>query len=213
MLSLFNFSNDYATDRKEDLVKAGAFKALLRTSISSLPINYQEVFRSLGQSITQIWTYSYQHLENEVHESINDYIKGCGEYGSIFFFRPKTYIIYYNDIWPEDVKNWMFLSLYACAELNLVPVKGIVKYSDDLDDLVNNFVYYFLAPDPVLKECGINSAKEISTACCMPLKNALAKSRQLKNKRGHNRATLFDISLIHNFSEFISGIVDNSKQK
>lgn len=210
MLSLFNFSANYATENStDDLVKTGAYKALLRSGITSLPINYKDVIQSLQYSITRIWTYSYQRLEKEVRESVEDFGKECGDYGAIFCMKPNSYIIYYNDIWPDDVKNLVFLSLYAHAELNLVPVNGLARYTDNLNKMVEDFVYYFLAPDPVLKECGIYNAKDIAETCHIPLKNALEKSHQLKHNR-RNRETLFDISLKHNFNDYIKGI-ENAK--
>lgn len=202
MLSIFNFSTDYATDNSMDLVKVGAYKALLRSDIQSLPITYLDVFESLKYSITKMYVFSYQILSESLHRPIEDYMKGCGDYGAIFCSRPTSYRIIYNDIWPEDIKNWVLLSLYACAELDMVPINGLVKYSEDMDDAVNNFVYHFLSPDPVLKECGIYSAKDIAASCCMPLKNAVAKSRHLKRTR-RDDDTLFDICLTYNFSSFI----------
>lgn len=203
MLSIFNFSTDYATDNSMDLVKVGAYKALLRSDIQSLPITYLDVFESLKYSITKMHVFSYQILSESLHKPIEEYMKGCGDYGAIFCSSPMSYRIIYNDIWPEDVKNWLILSLYACAELDMVPINGLVKYSEDMVDAVNNFVYHFLAPDPVLKKCGIYRANDISSSCCMPLKNAVSKSRHLKNNRC-NSETLFDVCLTYNFNDFIN---------
>lgn len=203
MLSIFNFSTDYAADNSMDLVKVGAYKALLRSDIQSLPITYLDVFESLKYSITKMHVFSYQILSESLHKPTEDYMKGCGDYGAIFCSRPTSYRIIYNDIWPEDVKNWVLLSLYACAELDMVPINGLVKYSEDMVDAVNNFVYHFLAPDPVLKKCGIYRANDISSSCCMPLKNAVSKSRHLKNNR-LNSETLFDVCLTYNFNDFIN---------
>ncbi|MCI6467031.1 MAG: hypothetical protein MSA90_16390 [Faecalicatena sp.] len=200
MFSLFNFSTDYASDTVADLVKAGAYKALLRSGIDVLPVYYKDVFDSLKYSITQIYTYSYQFLSKSTHEPLEDYIQGCGEYGAIFCINPLCYRLFYNDIWPDEVQNWVQLSLYACTELNLVPVHGLVRYEDKMDENVQNFTYHFLAPDPVLKECGIRKAKDIADTCHIPLKNALAKSRQLKH---HSDISLLDVSLTYSFQNFI----------
>lgn len=201
MFSLLNFSTNYAIDNTVDLVKAGAYKALLRANIRSLPIKYSDVFNALKYSITQIYTFSYQNLNKSVHNPEN-FTDECGEYGAIYCKEPLLYKIIYNDIWPDDVKNLMFISLYACTELNLVPIEGLVPYTDDMDETVKEFAYYFLAPDPVLKECGIYSPSEISEACCIPMKNALVKSRELKVSR-FKKPTLLDVCLTYNFNDFI----------
>lgn len=201
VLSLFNFSTDCAPDCTDDLIKAGAYKALLRTGISSLPINYKDVINSLQYSITQIWTYSYQSLTGEVHDSIDDFIRNCGEYGAIFCYKPNTYVVYYNDIWPEDVKNWVFLSLYAYAELNLIPTKGIVKYTDNLNEMAEDFAYYFVAPDVLLKKFRFLDAKTISESCGIPLKNALEKKHRLKHGR-KRESTLMDNFITYRFNDF-----------
>lgn len=200
VFSLFNFSTDCVTDNVSDLVKTGAYKALLRSGIDSLPVYYKDVFESLKYSITQIYTYSYQRLSESTHEPVEVYIDGCGEYGAIFYSSPFCYIIFYNDIWPDDMLNWIMTSLYACTELNLIPVHGLVRYSDDMDENVQNFVYHFLSPDPVLKECGILGSKDIATSCHIPLKNALVKSRQLKH---HIDISLLDVSITYKFHDFI----------
>lgn len=201
VLSLFNFSTDCTPSCTDDLIKAGAYKALLRTGISSFPINYKDVIESLQYSITQILFYSYQNLENEVNETINDFIENCGEYGAIFCYKPNTYVIYYNDIWPEDINNWFFLSLYACVELNLVPSRGLLVYDDKLNGIVQDFVYYLVAPDPVLTGCRILDGLSISKHCNIPLKNALEKSRRLKRK---SSLTLMDNFITCRFNKFIS---------
>lgn len=84
MLSIFNFSTDYATDNSMNLVKVGAYKALLRSEIQTLPINYFDVFESLKYSITKMYVFSYQILSESLHRPIEDYMKGCGDYGAIF---------------------------------------------------------------------------------------------------------------------------------
>lgn len=183
-----------------DLIKTGAYKALLRSGINSLPVYYKDVFESLKYSITQIYTYSYQTLSEASHEPVEDYIQGCGEYGAIFCSTPLCYRIFYNDIWPDDTLNWVLLSLYACTELNLVPIRGLVRYEEDMDDNIQDFVYHFLSPDPILKECGIRGAKDIAAACHIPLKNALAKSRQLKHR---SDISLLDVSITYSFRNFI----------
>lgn len=66
MFSLFSFSSNYVTDNA-DLIKTGAYKALLRSGIDSLPIYYKDVFESLKYSITQIYVYSYQRLSEATH--------------------------------------------------------------------------------------------------------------------------------------------------
>lgn len=205
MFSLFNFSSNndlYFYEDFEFLMKTEAYKALLRTGVRKLPIMYNDVFSTLKYPFAMVKTYSYQELIGIKVQNIDWLLKELGEYGAIFSDGLHTYSIYYNDIWPDDLKNWTILSLYAHAELNLVPSKGTIKYGEKLPDSVQTFMNYFVAPDPVLKECGIDNTELISVACSIPLKKALTKSKQMR-KSYFSDPTLFDEFITYQFQNFI----------
>ena len=102
---------DRTQNELKTVLKAMAYELLIRCNITNLPIDYHTAFKEVSK-LHPIKIYSYQFLTKITGDSIDYYIKYCGEYGGMFYSPElSSYIIYFNEDLPDDMVNWVMFNL------------------------------------------------------------------------------------------------------
>lgn len=190
-----NDNKDYIY-RQDLLVRSLAYQTLLKYNIDSLPISFNGLSDTFRITTMQL-------LSKFTHESLESLFEENGNYGFVGYSkRDNMYGIFYNGDLPDDMKNWTIACLLAAIELGYVRTNDAFCMDPDSDELINNFSYYFLAPDPILMECEIFSTSDIMCKCQIPFKYAYRKSRKLKKKT--NTYSSLEWRLKNYFKRFIN---------
>lgn len=193
---------DRTQNELKTVLKAMAYELLIRCNITNLPIDYHIAFKEVSK-LHPIRIYSYQFLTEITSDSIDYYIKYCGEYGGMFYSTElSSYIIYFNEDLPDDMVNWVMFNILGVIKLGLVPCDAIITIKEAVNCFAEDFAYYFSAPDVVLEKCGAKNPDDIMRICGLPFHQAYSKLRKLKNNFFTGYTALDKIIQKH-FNDFI----------
>lgn len=163
----------------ERLIATIAYEALQKYSITSLPAVTLEFALSLNKW-KNFKIVSLQEFCKVRNLNLDEWLYDCDGYGLIYYFLEyNCYSIFYNSELPHDLLNWVLATALGYIEFGLVEVGKMQNISEQ--DILENFCYYFTAPDPVLLECNIRSSKQIIDICQIPFQKAFRKSKALKS--------------------------------
>ncbi len=163
----------------ERVVAAVAYEALQKYSITSLPAVTLEFALGLNKW-KNFKIVSLQEFCESQNYDLNEWLDDCDGYGIIYYFLElNCYAIFYNSELPQDLLNWTLATAIGYIEFGLIEVGKMQNISEQ--DILENFCYYFTAPDPVLLECDIRTASRIIKFCQIPFQHAFKKSKKLKS--------------------------------
>lgn len=176
---------------------AVAYEALQKYSITSLPAVTLEFALGLNKW-KNFKIVSLQEFCESQNYDFDEWLDDCDGYGIIYYFLElNCYAIFYNSELPQDLLNWTLATAIGYIEFGLIEVGKMQNISEQ--DILENFCYYFTAPDPVLLECDIRTASRIIKFCQIPFQKAFRKSKALKSNDG----MAMEESIKRMFSRFI----------
>lgn len=178
-----------------------AYQTLLEYKCDFLPVRICDVLPN-----SKCKFISYSHLAHNFSCGIDYIYEMYGMYGAInYSCEESRYIVIYNK--PQDRKELFYMHSLAIAyiELGFVKTVGFTPLSDE-NQAVREYANCLLAPNIVLQEAGIVTARAIMKATNLSFANALLKERQLKKERLTNlihKRTIMEKLLLEQYSDFV----------
>lgn len=196
MYSLFTLPEDEETL----LLRLAAYDVLTRYNAEELPI---DPLLQL-QLDNNVKIYSQQFLAEYWGDDINEYLKNY-QHGFLTYSEElEKHIIFYNEDDTPEVKRWLLAVAISEIFIGTKVDEMIMALSDNYTYL-EEFTYFYLAPDVILESCDITSMEEILIHCKIPFSKAHYKAKRLQKKKVINnvqRDSLESI-MLKNFSRFI----------
>lgn len=197
MSLIFEDKNNRLKNVSERMIAAVAYEALQKYCITALPSMTLEYALELNKwknfKVVSIQEFCVQMCFN-----LDEWLNDCDGYGFIYYcLEWDCYAIFYNAELPTDLLNWVLATALGYIEFGLVEVGQSQNISEQ--DVIENFCFYFTAPDPILIECNIRTSKQIIDVCQIPFQKAFRKSKVLKLHNG----MAMEESIKKLFSKFI----------
>lgn len=179
-----------------------AYDALITYGADCLPINPLSYLKKQDN----VSIYNYDEFPRLIDITTETLISEFGKGILIYSEEDDKYCIIYNpNLEESDLR--LFLS-YCIAAARLQMDEFMVEsgsgYTNfENSNIINDFTHFFIAPDPILKECKIYKTEEILKYCQIPFKFAHDKHKRLRSARKHSIRYATEDLLIKNFSKFI----------
>lgn len=196
------FKREKISNEERRLIVSAAYDALLEFDEHSLPVLSDEFCRIVNSSI---FIFPMQFVARKEGLTEN-YFSNAGSGMALYAATTGHYIILYDENLPGSRIRWTIARLiYLVKSGRLKENPNAFLFSDDCadSDKCDEFAYHFTCPEPILRECHINSASDIIKYCEIPFSFANIKSRLLKTSKNMPSMPALETALEANFRLYI----------
>lgn len=182
-----------------ELAKMASYDMLMAIKAASLPVEFDAL--TLTQSHIYILPIQYFVQASRLSENHFDFL---GSGGTMYLEESGKYCILYDESETEENQRWTLAVLISYIKLGFLdpyPYQYMTLNSIELQN--EEFAYQLTCPDIILRECGILEGDRIFSACKIPLKNALAKSKHLRLRKESSLFSSVETIIKNNFKKFI----------
>ncbi len=161
------FKREKISNEERRLIVSAAYDALLEFDEHSLPVLSDEFCRIVNSSI---FIFPMQFVARKEGLTEN-YFSNAGSGMALYAATTGHYIILYDENLPGSRIRWTIARLiYLVKSGRLKENPNVFLFSDDCadSDKCDEFAYHFTCPEPILRECHINSASDIIKYCEIP---------------------------------------------